>query len=163
MTKLHKTRAIATVSAPVVETLERRALLAFGVTTTSTTFTVDNGADLKFTVLNNGAATSSTVHRGDITSIKYKNQEMLAPYATTTSKFYNMGRQMIENIYHGVTGTAGGAPVGAWMFMGNREHSAGGPFFKDIDFQSSSAVEIYNCVFTGHTQTESFRQGLQGP
>jgi hypothetical protein len=34
------------------------------------------------------------------------------------------------------------------MFMGNREHSAGGPFFRDIDFQSGSAVEIYNCIFT---------------
>ncbi len=79
---------------------------------------------------------------------------------TTTSKFYNMGRRMIENIYHGVTGSSGGVSVGAWMYMGNREHSAGGPFFKDIDFQSGSAVEIYNCIFTGHTQTEAYRQGL---
>jgi hypothetical protein len=61
-----------------------------------------------------------------------------------------------------VTGTAGAGatPVGAWMFMGNREHSAGGPFFKDIDFQTGSAVEMYNCIFTGHTQTEDYRQGL---
>src|SRR5947207_13812655 len=75
-----------------------------------------------------------------------------------------MGRRMIENIYHGATGTAGGNNVGAWMFMGNRETSSGGPFFKDIDFQTtSSATEIYNCLFTGHEQTEAYRQGLKGP
>jgi rhamnogalacturonan endolyase len=80
---------------------------------------------------------------------------------TTSSKFYNMGRKMIENVYHGLTGTAGGQTVGAWMFMGNREHSAGGPFMTDIDYQSSSSqIEIYNCIFTGHTQTEPYRQGL---
>jgi rhamnogalacturonan endolyase len=80
---------------------------------------------------------------------------------TTSSKFFNMGRKMIENIYHGLTGTAGGQTVGAWMFMGNREHSAGGPFMTDIDYQSSaSQIEIYNCIFTGHTQTEAYRQGL---
>jgi len=83
---------------------------------------------------------------------------------TTTSKFYNMGRRMIDNTYHGLVGTSSGVTVGAWMFMGDREHSAGGPFFKDIDFQSSATqVEIYNCLFTGHTQTEAYRQGLEGP
>jgi rhamnogalacturonan endolyase len=254
--------------------LESRTLFAFGVTagtapTGQPTLVVDNGGDLRFSVINGGSVTS-TLHLGDVSSIKYKNQEMLATYAvtsryshyeqglgssttityavdstngwivvkcddsvastgsaiqyyvvrrndnniylaslptdvhggpgegrfiayldedvftnreapsdnngndgaiegsdvfghpdgTTTSKFYNMGRRMIENVYHGVTGTAGSTPVGAWMFMGNREHSAGGPFFKDIDFQTGSAVEIYNCIFTGHTQTEDYRQGL---
>jgi rhamnogalacturonan endolyase len=245
--------------------------MAFGVTETPTTYVVDNGGDLKFTVLRGGTVTS-TVHRGDVTSIRYKNVEMLAPFAqtsryshyeqglgattavsyvvdnaagwikltcddsgsgpggviqyyavrrndnniymaslpndvnggpgegrfiaylsksvftnveqpsniagndgavegsdvfhfpngTTASKFYNMGRRMIENTYHGVTGGSGG--VGAWMFMGNRETSSGGPFFKDIDFQTTdAAVEIYNCLFTGHTQTEAYRQGLKGP
>lgn len=82
---------------------------------------------------------------------------------TTRSKFYN-DRRMIENEVHGVTGTAGSIDVGAWMFMGNREHSAGGPFFKDIDFQTTSgATELYNVVFSGHTQTEPYRYGLQGP
>jgi rhamnogalacturonan endolyase len=248
-------------------------LLAFGVTTTATSYVVDTGADVKFTVLRAGA-TSSTIHLGDLTSVTYKGSEVLAPYSTTSryshyeqglsssavisattdpagnwikitcddsvggpsggmihyyvarkgdnniymaslptdtaaspgegrfiaylsrnvftnpeapsdtsttdatvegsdvftnsttgitkSKFYN-DRRMIENQVHGVVGKAGVNAVGAWMNMGNREHSAGGPFFKDIDFQSNSAVEIYNCVFTGHTQTEAFRQGLQGP
>jgi rhamnogalacturonan endolyase len=82
---------------------------------------------------------------------------------TTRSKFYN-DRRMIENEVHGVTGTAGAFPVGAWMFMGNREISAGGPFFKDIDFQTTSgAVELYNVLFSGHTQTEPYRFGLMGP
>src|SRR3954447_11925381 len=265
---MSRTRRIA-----AIDSLEPRLLFAFGVTATTSTLTVDNGGDLKFSVLRGGTL-SSTIHLGDVTSIKYKGLEMLATYAqtsryshyeqslgststvsyavdnannwilvtcddsaatsggviqyyavrkgdnniymaslptdvnngpgegrfigylsksvftnieepsdisandgavegsdvfhnpdgTTASKFYNMGRRMIENTYHGVTGAAGTTPVGAWMFMGNREHSAGGPFFKDIDFQTTSAAtEIYNCLFTGHTQTESYRQGLQGP
>ncbi|MGC4030961.1 MAG: rhamnogalacturonan lyase B N-terminal domain-containing protein [Tepidisphaeraceae bacterium] len=254
------------------DSLERRVLFAFGVTTTSTTYVVDTGAGLTFTILR-GGTTSSTIHLGDMTSVKYNGTEMLATYSvtsryshyeqglssasiitatvdpsatpqwimvtvddsantsmpvihnyiakrgeaniymtslpidvnvgpgegryiayldrnifsnpeapsdnagntgsiegsdvfghadgTTTSKFYNMGRRMIDNTVHGVVGTtSGGATVGAYMWMGNREHSAGGPFFKDIDFQSGSAVEIYNCIFTGHTQTETYRQGI---
>jgi rhamnogalacturonan endolyase len=255
----------------IAEPLEDRILFAFGVTTTNTSYVVDTGADVKFTILRAGS-TTSTIHLGDLTSITYKGSEMLAPYSSTSryshyeqglssvttvsatvdpagnwikitcddsnttggsgiihyylakkgenniymaslpidvhvgpgegrfiaylsknvftnlgletpsdisanngavegsdvfhepsglteSKFYNT-RRMIENAYHGVTGSG----VGAWMFMGNREHSAGGPFFKDIDFQTTSnATEIYNCLFTGHTQTEPFRQGLQGP
>ncbi|GIW76662.1 MAG: hypothetical protein KatS3mg104_1725 [Phycisphaerae bacterium] len=252
-----------------LEGLENRYLLAFGVTTTPTTYVVDNGANLQFTVLR-GGTTSSTIHLGDLTSIKYRGIEMLAPYSvtnryshyqqglssstgvtatvdpagqwilitaddsiasqssaiqyyavrrgddtlylaslptnvfagpgegrfiaylnrnvfsnpeapsdnagntgaiegsdvfghpdgTTTSKFYNMGRRMIDNTFHGLVGSANGMTVGAWMYMGNREHSAGGPFFKDIDFQAGSAVEIYNYMFSGHTQTENYRQGL---
>ena len=67
---------------------------------------------------------------------------------------------MQTDLYHGITGSS----VGAWMFMGNREHSSGGPFFKDIQFQTTAdSTEMYNCLFTGHTQTEAYRQGLQGP
>ena len=46
------------------------------------------------------------------------------------------------------------------MNIGNRETSSGGPFFKDIDFQSN---ELYNYTFSGHSQTEAFRPGLKGP
>jgi rhamnogalacturonan endolyase len=261
----------------IAEPLEGRILLAFGLTTTSTSYVVDTGADVKFTILRAGA-TSSTIHLGDLTSVTYKGAEMLAPYSATSryshyeqglssitaisaatdsagnwikitcddsntagggsgiihyylakkgednlymaslpsdvnaspgegrfiaylskgvftnlgleepsnisanigavegsdvfyessgvtkSKFYNT-RKMIDNTYHGVGGViTGGNGVGAWMFMGNREHSAGGPFFKDIDFQTTSnATELYNCLFTGHTQTEAYRQGLLGP
>ncbi|TWT76958.1 hypothetical protein Pla123a_23830 [Posidoniimonas polymericola] len=82
---------------------------------------------------------------------------------TTRSKFYNT-RRMIENQVHGVTGAAGSIDVGVWMDMGNRENSSGGPFFKDIDFQTTGgATEIYNVLFSGHTQTEPYRYGMQGP
>jgi rhamnogalacturonan endolyase len=256
----------------LAEPLEGRVLLAFGLTTTATSYVVDTGADVKFTILRGGTI-SSTIHLGDLTSVTYKGSEMLAPYSATSryshyeqglssvtavtaatdaagnwikitcddsntaaggsgiihyylakkgennvymaslpsdvnaspgegrfiaylsrgvftnlgleepsnisanvgavegsdvfyessgvtkSKFYNT-RRMIENAYHGVTGTG----VGAWMFMGNREHGAGGPFFRDIDFQTTAdATELYNCLFTGHTQTEAYRQGLLGP
>ncbi|HUO10000.1 MAG TPA: rhamnogalacturonan lyase B N-terminal domain-containing protein [Phycisphaerae bacterium] len=254
--------------------MEKRTLFSFGVTTGTiaspynTTLVIDNGGNLKFSVVTGGTITS-TLHLGDVASIQYKGQEMLASYSltsryshyeqglgsitnisytvdntngwilitcndsaeasggviqyyavrknddniymaslptdvnngpgegrfiaylsksvftniepysdisqnvgavegsdvfynadgTTASKFYNT-REMMTNIYHGVTGTN----VGAWMFMGNREHSSGGPFFKDIDFQTTTAAtEMYNCLFTGHTQTEPYRQGLQGP
>src|SRR3954469_22012548 len=65
------------------EPLERRTLLAFGLTTTATTYVVDTGADVKFTVLRAGA-TTSTIHLGDLTSVTYKGAETLAPYATTS-------------------------------------------------------------------------------
>lgn len=257
-----------------VERFEGRRMLAFGITTSTAatgqpTYVLDNGGDLKCAILK-GGTTSSTIHLGDLTSIKYRNQELLAPYSTTSryshyeqglgstavittatggpagsrwllvacddtaaggtgvvqyyavrendtnlylssyvpnpavegrfiaylsrsvftspeapsdndgttgaiegsdvfghadgttsSKFYNVGgRRQIEHVYHGLAGTSGATTVGAWMFMGSRERSSGGPFFKDIDFQSGSAVEIYNCIFTGHTQTEPYRAGL---
>ena len=274
MTRTRQHRRVAARHGLVVEQLEGRRMLAFGVTTSTAatgqqTYVIDNGGDLSCAILR-GGTTSSTIHLGDLTSIKYKNQELLAPYATTSryshyeqglgsgtiittatggttgsrwilvtcddtaaggtgvvqyyaarendtnlylssyvpnpssegrfitylsrsvftspeapsdndgntgaiegsdvfgyadgttsSKFYNVGgRRQIEHVYHGLSGTAGSTPVGAWMFMGSRERSSGGPFFKDIDFQSGRAVEIYNCIFTGHTQTEAYRAGL---
>jgi len=274
MNRTHHHRRVNARHGLTVEQLEGRRMLAFGITTSTAatgqqTYVIDNGGDLKCAILK-GGTTSSTIHLGDLTSIKYKNQELLAPYATTSryshyeqglgstsvittatggttgsrwilvtcddtatggtgvvqyyavrendtnlylssyvpnptsegrfiaylsrsvftnpeapsdndgttgaiegsdvfghadgttsSKFYNVGgRRQIEHVYHGLAGTAGSTPVGAWMFMGSRERSSGGPFFKDIDFQSGSAVEIYNCIFTGHTQTEAYRAGL---
>ncbi|MBU6310106.1 MAG: hypothetical protein KJS77_10215, partial [Planctomycetes bacterium] len=274
MNRTRQHRRVAARHSLAVERFESRRLLAFGVTTSTAatgqqTYVLDNGGDLKCAILKSGT-TSSTIHLGDLTSITYKNQELLAPYATTSryshyeqglgsgtiittatggttgsrwilvtcddtaaggtgvvqyyavrendtnlylssyvpnptsegrfiaylsrsvfstpeapsdndgttgaieggdvfghadgttsSKFYNVGgRRQIEHVYHGLAGTAGSTPVGAWMFMGSRERSSGGPFFKDIDFQSGSAVEIYNCIFTGHTQTEAYRAGL---
>lgn len=41
---------------------------------------------------------------------------------------------MIDNPAHGITGT----DIGAFMNMVNHEHYAGGPFMKDIDFQTTS-------------------------
>ena len=260
---------VAALSKVACEVLENRRLFAFGLTTTSSLYTVDTGGGLVFSIIRGGTI-SSTVHLGDMTSAMFNGVETLAPYSatsryshyeqglgsnaiisatvdpngqwimitcddsnetsgaviqyyiakkgdadiymaslpldvnngpgegryiaymnrsvftnienpsdisqnvgavegsdvyynadgTTHSKFYNDGRRMIDNTIHGISGTN----IGAFMTMGNRETSSGGPFFKDIDFQTTSAAtEMYNCLFTGHTQTEAYRQGLKGP
>ncbi len=82
---------------------------------------------------------------------------------TTHSKFYDSA-PFIDDTSHGVTGSTNGQNVGAFMMIGSHETSSGGPFFKDIEFQSTgNAVEMYNYMYSGHTQTENFRPGLQGP
>jgi rhamnogalacturonan endolyase len=73
---------------------------------------------------------------------------------TTTSKYYGEYRAIDTQTY-GMTGNG----FGIYMNIGNRETSSGGPFFKDIDFQSN---ELYNYVFSGHSETENFRPGLKG-
>jgi rhamnogalacturonan endolyase len=81
------------------------------------------------------------------------------PDGTTTSKYYGEYRAIDAQTY-GLTGDG----FGLFMNIGNRETSSGGPFFKDIDFQTTSAAstELYTYVFSGHSQTESFRPGLKG-
>jgi len=77
----------------------------------------------------------------------------------TTSKFYGSGN-IIDRPVHGVSGDG----IAVFFDMGNREHSSGGPFFRDIENQSGSdATEFYNYMFSGHTQTEPYRPGLKGP
>jgi rhamnogalacturonan endolyase len=66
----------------LLEQLESRTLLAFGITSSGGNYVVDNGAGLVFKVLQNG--TSSTIHTADITSITYNGNELLAPYSTTS-------------------------------------------------------------------------------
>lgn len=61
---------------------------------------------------------------------------------------------------HGVAGTG----VAAYMIMGNRESSSGGPFFRDINNQGGTRQELYNYMNSGHTQTDAeYRMGLHGP
>jgi rhamnogalacturonan endolyase len=75
---------------------------------------------------------------------------------TTTSKYYGE-YEAIDTQTYGDTGNG----VGVFMNIGNRETSGGGPFFKDIDFQSN---ELYNYTFSGHSMTDNFfRPGLKGP
>jgi rhamnogalacturonan endolyase len=80
---------------------------------------------------------------------------------TTTSKYY--GNQQARDLgTRGVTGNG----VGAFMSYGNRESSSGGPFFRDIQNQSSTAAdsELYNYMNSGHEQTQAVRTGvLYGP
>lgn len=78
---------------------------------------------------------------------------------TTCSKYYG-NQQTRELAVRGVTGRG----RGVFMVYGNRESSSGGPFFRDIQNQTDSAVEIYNYLNSGHNQTEPLRLGvLYGP
>lgn len=269
-----RTRRRTQTERPRFDSLEERCLLAFGLTTTSSLYTVDTGAGVTFSVLRGGTLTS-TVHLGDLTSFKRNGIEFAAPFAApgpqryshfesglstgtvmsatidpagnwikiaaddtiaagktgviqyyiakkndptiymatyapemlvsstrfityldwnrfpnhpnpsdtsaihgtaqttiesgdvfqdpvdgwTHSKYYEENR-LIGHVYHGATG----ATSGAFMFIGNRESGSGGPFWKDIDFQSTgAAVELYNMPYSDHSQTEPFRPGLHGP
>ena len=78
----------------------------------------------------------------------------------TTSKYYGNDRAKDLSM-RGVTG----AGVGVFMVYGSREGSSGGPFFRDIQNQSSTAAdaELYNYMNSGHNQTEADRMGLHGP
>jgi rhamnogalacturonan endolyase len=79
---------------------------------------------------------------------------------TTTSKYYGNDRAKDLSI-RGVTGTG----IGVFMIYGSREGSSGGPFFRDIQNQSSNTAdsELYNYMNSGHNQTEAVRTGLHGP
>ncbi|MBW4083689.1 rhamnogalacturonan lyase B N-terminal domain-containing protein [Paenibacillus sp. S150] len=76
----------------------------------------------------------------------------------TTSKYYG-NDQAKDLTIRGVTGSG----VGVFMAYGNREKSSGGPFFRDIQFQSGGDTEVYNYMNSGHAQTEGWRLGLHGP
>ncbi|KAA8784007.1 rhamnogalacturonan endolyase [Paenibacillus sp. 4624] len=76
----------------------------------------------------------------------------------SASKYY--GNDQAKDLsVRGVTGNG----VGVFMAYGNREKSSGGPFFRDIQFQSGSETEVYNYMNSGHAQTENWRLGLHGP
>ncbi|KIY70849.1 polysaccharide lyase family 4 protein [Cylindrobasidium torrendii FP15055 ss-10] len=79
----------------------------------------------------------------------------------THSKFYS-SRQFIDDQVHGVTGSSG---VGVFMIIPGTgyEGSSGGPFMRDINNQWGDDQELYFYMNSGHTQTESYRQGLHGP
>ncbi|MCR8932237.1 MULTISPECIES: rhamnogalacturonan lyase B N-terminal domain-containing protein [unclassified Pseudomonas] len=82
----------------------------------------------------------------------------LLPDGRTSSKFYS-AQPMIRDPLHGVKGPS----VAVYMLMGNRELSSGGPFFKDIATQKTPVThELYNYMFSNHTQTEAYRGGLHG-
>jgi rhamnogalacturonan endolyase len=79
----------------------------------------------------------------------------------TTSKYY--GNQQARDLsIRGVTGSG----VGVFMSYGSRESSSGGPFYRDIQNQSSTAAdsELYNYMNSGHEQTQAVRTNvLYGP
>ncbi|WP_353888338.1 rhamnogalacturonan lyase B N-terminal domain-containing protein [Pseudomonas alliivorans] len=86
------------------------------------------------------------------------NDVFLLRDGRTSSKFYS-AQPMIDDPMHGVKGPG----VAVYMLMGNRELSSGGPFFKDIATQKTEKThELYNYMFSNHTQTEAYRGGLHG-
>ncbi|MGN6725857.1 MAG: alpha-L-fucosidase, partial [Tepidisphaeraceae bacterium] len=77
----------------------------------------------------------------------------------THSKFY-AATPFIDDLVHGATGPG----IGVFVNTGNRETASGGPFFRDIEYQTTGgATEMYIYMYSGHTQTEPFRPGLHGP
>ncbi len=75
---------------------------------------------------------------------------------TTGSKYY--GNQHAKELaIRGISGPG----RGVFMDYGTRESASGGPFFRDIQNQTS---EVYNYMNSGHNQTEPNRLGvLHGP
>ena len=77
---------------------------------------------------------------------------------TTTSKYYG-NEQAKDLTIKGATGNG----VGVFMAYGNRETCIGGPFYRDIQFQSGADTEIYNVMNHAIGATENYRMGLYGP
>ena len=77
----------------------------------------------------------------------------------TRSKYYS-NRQAMNLTVRGITGSG----IGVYMAYGNRESSAGGPFFRDIEQQGTTDNQLYNYLWSAHNQTEAQRLGvLYGP
>jgi rhamnogalacturonan endolyase len=67
----------------------------------------------------------------------------------TRSKYYS-NRQAMSLTPRGVTGSG----LGVYMVYGLRESSSGGPFFRDIEQQGTSAsVEVYNYMWSARRRT----------
>ncbi|KAI0714553.1 polysaccharide lyase family 4 protein [Earliella scabrosa] len=112
-------------------------------------------ARLRRSVLPNGPPPSIIVGGTAI-----EGSDVFTVNGQTRSKFYS-SKRFIEDQIHGVTGSG----IAAWMIIPRvgYETSSGGPFFRDIDFQGGDQSELYFYMNSGHTQTESYRQGLHGP
>jgi hypothetical protein len=82
-------------AAALFESVEPRLLMAFGLTTTSSTYTVDTGGGVVFSVLRQG--TSSTIHSGDLTSFKLNGAEFAAPFASPGPQRYSHFESGLSN------------------------------------------------------------------
>lgn len=98
-------------------------------------------------------------NRGNTGAIESSDVNGMAD-GTTRSKYYGNNRAL--ELDADVLG-AKGSGVGAFMIYGNREKSSGGPFFRDIQYQTGTQSEVYNYMNSGHNQTEAWRMGLHGP
>jgi hypothetical protein len=100
-----------------IESLEQRVLLAFGLTTTSSTYTVDTGAQVVFSVARTGGSGS----RGDLTAIRYNGTDFQAPFATT-SRFSHYASGLSGSTVVGATVD----PAGNWIKITCDDTAAGG-------------------------------------
>ena len=99
---------------------------------------------------------------GDDTSAKAIESKdiFIQPDGRTTSKYYS-GVKFIDDHIHG----SRGANIGAYFAIGSHESCSGGPFFRDINSQTTDDTEeMYFYMYSGHAQTEDFRKNqLHGP
>jgi rhamnogalacturonan endolyase len=91
-----------------VESLEERSLMAFGLTTTTTLYTVDTGAGLVFSV----QRTNPSGSVGDLTSAKLNGTELEAPFSTNSRySHYESGLNSTTTV------TATVDPNGQWILI----------------------------------------------
>lgn len=78
----------------------------------------------------------------------------------TRSKFYSAVQFMDDKI-HGVRGSA----AGVYFVLSDAayETSSGGPFFRDINNQCTTANELTFYMNSDHTRTDDYRYGFHGP
>lgn len=126
------------------------------------TFVDSNGAgELRWIQYLNRSVLTNIIVPSDVnggTAIESTDIDLVG--GQTHSKYYS-NRRAMELTPRGVTGSG----IGVYMAYGNRESSSGGPFFRDIEQQGTSAsVELYNYLWSGHNDTENQRLNvLYGP
>ena len=67
-------------AAVLIESLEERRMLSFGLTTSSSSYTIDTGANLVFSV----SRTAGSGSVGDLTSMLYNGTQLEAPFSATS-------------------------------------------------------------------------------
>jgi len=122
---------------------------------------VGSGGELRWIQYLNRSILSDIITASDVdggTAIESTDIDLVN--GQTRSKYYS-NRQAMSLTPRGVTGSG----LGVYMVYGLRESSSGGPFFRDIEQQGTSAsVEVYNYMWSAHNQTEAQRLGvLHGP
>ncbi len=142
-------------------TLQHYYVAASGQNTVYMATYVGSGGELRWIQYLNrsiltGVITASDVNGG--TAIESTDIDLVD--GQTRSKYYS-NRQAMSLTPRGATGSG----IGVYMVYGPRESSSGGPFFRDIEQQGTSAsVEVYNYMWSAHNQTEAQRLGvLHGP
>jgi rhamnogalacturonan endolyase len=122
---------------------------------------VGSGGELRWIQYLNRSILSNVITASDVnggTAIESTDIDLVN--GQTRSKYYS-NRQAMSLTPRGVTGSG----IGVYLVYGLRESSSGGPFFRDIEQQGTSAsVEVYNYMWSAHNQTEAQRLGvLHGP